>query len=103
VRTLTVKGTIDGKRVAINLTQRAGAREATGSFSFEGFPDAKRFGVLQVSGDWASVTFANAGHAIRATIDRGDPKNPGAATFVMHADDQEVLRGSLSAASVVIK
>jgi N-acyl-D-aspartate/D-glutamate deacylase len=102
-RTLTVKSTIDGKRVAIDLTQRAGARQATGSLFFEGFPEATRFGVLQVSGDWASVTFVNAGHAVRATIDRGDPKNPGGATFVMHADDQEVVRGTLPSATVVIK
>ena len=70
---------------------------------FEGFPEAKRFGVLQVSGDWASVTFENAGHAIRATIDLGDPKNTGAASLVMHADDQEVFRGSLPSAGVRIK
>lgn len=102
-RSLSVKGTIDGKRVTIELTQRAGAREATGSFAFEGFPEAKRFGVLQASDGWASVTFMNAGHAIQVTVDLGDPKNPGAATFVLNADRGEAFRGSLSSTSVVIK
>ena len=102
-RSLAVQGTVEGKRVAINLTQRTSAREAMGSFAFEGFPAAKRFGVLQVSSDWASVTFENAGHAMRATIDLGDPKNTGAATLVLHADDREVFRGSLPSSAVAIE
>jgi len=102
-RSMVVKGVVNGKRVAIDLTHRTGAREATGSFTFEGFPGAQRFGVLQVSGDWASVTFENAGHAMRATIDRGDPRSVGAAILVMHADDQEVFRGSLPLSAVTIK
>jgi hypothetical protein len=102
-RTLRVMGAIDGKRVAINLAHRAGARETIGSFTFEGFPEAKRFGVLQTADGWASVTFTNAGHAIRVTIDRGDVKNPGNASFVLHADNREVFRGSLPASAVEIK
>jgi N-acyl-D-aspartate/D-glutamate deacylase len=102
-RSLTVKGTIDGKRVAINVTQRAGAREATGSFAFEGFPEAKRFGVLQATDNWAGLAFTNAGHAIRVTVDLRDPKNPGAATLVVHSDNREAFRGSLPSSAVVIK
>ena len=102
-RVLTVKGAIDGKRVAINVTQRAGAREAIGSFAFEGFPEAKRFGVLQATDDWASVAFTNAGHAIRVTTDRRDPQNPGAATLILHVDNREVFRGTLPSSAVVIK
>ena len=102
-RVLTVKGAIDGKRVAINVTQRAGAREATGAFAFEGFPEAKRFGVLQATDDWASVAFTNAGHAIRFTTDRRDPQNPGAATLILHVDNREVFRGTLPSSAVVIK
>ena len=37
VRSLKVKGMLDGKQVAIDVAQRAGAREATGTFSIEGF------------------------------------------------------------------
>ncbi|MEO7134870.1 MAG: amidohydrolase family protein [Vicinamibacterales bacterium] len=102
-RSVTVKGLANGKRVAIVLAQRAGAREATGSLAFEGFPEAKRFGVLQVAGDWASVTFENSGRAMRATVDLGDPKNASAATLVIHADDQEVFRGSLPTSAVAIR
>ena len=102
-RSLKVEGLIDGKRVAIDLTQRASGREATGSFALDGFPEATGFGVLQTSGDWAGVTFESAGQAMRATIDRGDPRNPGAVTVVLHAADREVFRGSLSPSAVTIK
>lgn len=102
-QSLSVKGSVDGKRVTIDLTQRAGAREATGTFSFQGFPDAKRFGVLQSSNGWASVTFMNDGRAMRVTVDLADPKNPGAATLVITADHGEALRGSLPSTAVLIK
>ena len=36
VRSLSVKGTVDGKRVAMSLTQRAGAREASGRLRSNG-------------------------------------------------------------------
>ena len=102
-RSLKAKGTAGGRRVAIDLSQRAGAREATGSFVVEGFPEAKRFGVLQTAGGWANVTFESAGHAIRAAIDLGDPKSIGAAALVIHSDGQEVFRGALPSSGVAIK
>lgn len=102
-RSVSVKGAIDGKRVTIELAQRAGAREATGRFNVEGFPEAKRFGILQTADGWASVAFMNAGHAMRVTIDLGDPKNPAAALLVVDADNVEVFRGALSPTAVIIK
>ena len=98
-----MKGTIDGKRIALALSQRPGAREATGSFTFDGFPEVKRFGVLQVAENWASVTFESAGHAMRITLDKADPKNPGAATVALHSDGQEVQRGTLPSSAVVLR
>ena len=38
----SAKGTVSGRRVAINLTQRAGAREATGTFTIDGLEPIKR-------------------------------------------------------------
>ena len=102
-RSLKVRGTIDGKRIAIDLAQRAGSREATGSFAIDGYPEAKKFGVLQTTDRWASVTFVNAGHAIRATIDLGDPTAPGAAVVLLHADGEEAFRGTLSATAAVVR
>jgi N-acyl-D-amino-acid deacylase len=102
-RSLRVKGVIDGKRIAIDLAQRAGAREATGSLLIEGYPDAKKFGVLQTTGRWASVTFVNAGHAIRATIDLGDPNGPGRAVVLLHVDNREEFHGTLPGSSVLIR
>jgi N-acyl-D-aspartate/D-glutamate deacylase len=102
-RTVTARGTIGGKHIALSLTQRPGAREATGSLVVEGLTETKRFGVLQVTEKWASATFENAGHAIRITLDMGDPGSPGMARVVLHSDGQEMLRGTLPSSSVTIR
>ena len=49
VRTLKVTGFIGAQKIAIDLIQRAGAREATGSFVLEGVATATRLGVLQTT------------------------------------------------------
>ena len=102
-RSLKVKGLLDGRPVAIDLTQRAGAREATGTFSIEGFATVSRFGVLQVADGWASVSFVNAGHAVVATIDLDDPSQRRKAAVVIQADGQPAFRGIMTANTVTIK
>ena len=102
-RSLKVKGMLDGKPVAIDLAQRAGAREATGTFSIEGFATVSRFGVLQVADGWASVSFVNAGHAIVATVDLGDPSARRKAAVVIQADGLPAFRGTVPSDAVVIK
>jgi hypothetical protein len=98
-----VKGMLDGKQVAIDVAQRAGAREATGTFSIEGFATVSRFGVLQVADGWASVSFVNAGHAIVATVDLDDPSAHRKAAVVIQADGQPAFRGTVASSAVVIK
>src|SRR5687768_3637059 len=49
LRTLRASGTVGGKRMAIELTHRAGGREAIGSFTVDGFAPIKQFGVLQTT------------------------------------------------------
>ncbi|MEO7132888.1 MAG: amidohydrolase family protein [Vicinamibacterales bacterium] len=102
-RSLKVKGMIDGKQVAIDLSQRAGAREATGTFAIEGFPIVTRFGVLQVADGWASVSFVDAGKAVVATIDLEDPSLSRKAALIVDTDGLPSLRGTLPANTVVIK
>ena len=102
-RSLKVKGLMDGKQVAIDLSQRAGAREATGTFAIEGFPVVTRFGVLQVADGWASVSFVEAGKAVVATIDLKDPSLSRKAALIVETDGLPSFRGTLPSNSVVIK
>ncbi len=102
-RSLKVKGMMDGKQVAIDLSQRAGAREATGTFAIEGFQAVTRFGVLQVADGWASVSFVDAGKAVVATIDLEDPSLSRKAALIVETDGQPSFRGTLPSNTVVIK
>ena len=102
-RSVKVKGVMDGKQVAIDLSQRAGAREATGTFAIEGLPTVTRFGVLQVAEGWASVTFVDGGKALVATIDLEDPSLSRKAALIVEVDGLLSFRGTLPSNTVVIK
>jgi len=115
LRTLTAKGIAAGKRVAINLTHRAGAREAAGTVTIEGFDAITRIGTLQVTDGWASVTGsgtstpenaafpANAdSRAIAVIVDLQDPRNRGSASLAVNVDGNPWLRGTLPLAAVEI-
>jgi hypothetical protein len=104
-RSLKVKGMLDGKQVTIDLTQRVGTREATGTLSIEGLGVVTRFGMLQVADEWASVSFVNAGHAMVATVDLADPSPSSRrkAALIVQSDGQPAFRGTLPSNAVVIK
>ena len=103
MRTLTAKGEAGGKRVAIDLTQRSGARAATGAVTIEGMEQIGTFGVLQTARGWASFTAIDgAGRALTAIVDEQDPANPGRATLAINADGAPLVRGSLPIAAVAI-
>ena len=68
-RSLKGQGARRGQQIAIDLTQRAGAREATGAFAHRRRRIVTRLGMLQTTHGWASVGFDNGGRAISATID----------------------------------
>ena len=103
MRTLTAKGEAGGKRVAIDLTQRSGARAATGAVTIEGMEQIGTFGVLQTARGWASFTAIDgAGRALTAIVDEQDPANPGRATLAINADGAPLVRGSLPTAAVTI-
>ncbi len=103
VRTLSVKGAVSGRGVTIHLTQRAGAREATGTFTIDGLAPIKTFGVLQTANGWASFTTIDSSlRAIAVTIDLHDPSNAGNAMVAINADGAPMLRGSLPAAAVSV-
>ena len=103
VRTLSAKGTVSGRGVAINLAQRAGAREATGTFTIDGLEPIKKFGVLQTADGWASFTTIDSSlRAIAVTIDLHDPSNAGNALVAINADGAPMVRGSLPPAAVSV-
>jgi hypothetical protein len=103
LRSLAAKGTVSNHTVAITLTHRAGARQATGSVSIEGLDPIETIGVLQTTTRWASVTGVDrAQRAVSVVVDRQDPVNAGSATFAVNVDGAPVVRGSLPAAAVSI-
>ena len=103
LRTLIAKGTVSGRRVAINVTQRAGGREATGFFTIDGLEPIKTFGVLQTAKGWASFTTSDASlRAIAVTVDLHDPSNAGHATLAINADGAPLVRGSLPLSAVTV-
>jgi hypothetical protein len=85
------------------VTQRAGARQATGTLTIEGLGSLKTFGVLQTANGWASITTIDASQrAIAVTVDLHDPSNAGSATLAIDADGAPLVRGSLPPAAVSI-
>ena len=103
LRTLTAKGAVSGHNVAISLTQRAGARQATGTVAIEGLEPIEMLGVLQTTTRWASVTGVDrAQRAVTVIVDLQDPVNSGNATFAVNIDGAPAVRGSLRPNAVTI-
>ena len=101
-RTLRANGMVGGKRIAINLTQRAGGREAIGTFTVDGFDPIRKFGVLQTTTGWAGFTTVTAGRALEVIVDTRDPANRGSATVAVNVDGAPVVRGTLPLDAVSI-
>lgn len=100
-RTLSARGTVSGRRVLINLTQRAGAREAAGAVTIEGLSAGVRLGLLQTTTGWGSVTTTDAaGRAVEVIVDLRDPANAGSATVAVNVDGAPWMRGSLPPGAV---
>lgn len=105
-RRLSVKGDADGVRVVIELSHRAGARQTTGTFTFEPADKsmtlkASHLGLLQSTDGWSSITGvaspAGGGNerAFTAIVDQRDPAAPGAATLVVMVEGETRWRGTM--------
>jgi N-acyl-D-amino-acid deacylase len=107
-RKLSLKGTIDGTtRIAIDLTQAAGARRARGTFTLSeqgGQNDmaAVDFGVLQTAKNWSAFTAtlqlrpSGATRAATVIVEHADPFVPGSPrTVAITLDGQRTLSGVL--------
>ena len=101
LRTLTARGSVSGKRIAIALTQKKADRAAGGTITIEGL-EPMTIGVLQAANGWASVSAVSGPRAVNVIVDLHDPHNPGAATIAVNRDGYPWLRGSLPAAAVSI-
>ena len=102
LRTLRATGVVSGKRISINLTQRAGGREAAGTFVVDGFEPITTFGVLQTTPGWASFTTVAAGRALAVIVDTEDPANRGSATVAVNVEGAPAVRGTLPRSAVTI-
>jgi N-acyl-D-amino-acid deacylase len=103
LRTLSAKGAVAGRRVVVNLTQRAGARHASGTLDIEGVGPIEALGVLQTADAWASVTGVDRSQrAVTVIVDRHDPANAGSVTFAVDVDGAPAIRGSLPPGAVTI-
>ena len=113
VRRLVVKGASAGARVAIDITQRAGARHATGRFTIEEpghamTVTATELGVVQTADAWSgfsgiATVAGGASRAFTAVVDRRDPAAPGVATLVVTVEGQASWRGTLPLGAVSTK
>jgi hypothetical protein len=91
--------------VTIDITQRAGVRQATGTFAIEARDKtvtiaATAIGVLQSTGGWSSVTGITGGRAFTAIVDRRDPRAPGMAAVVVTIEGETPWRGTVPLAAV---
>jgi len=101
LRTLTVRGTVSGRRLGVALTERATDRAASGTMTIEGL-EPLTVGALQTANGWASASGVSGPHAVNVIVDLHDPRNPGAATIAVNRDGYPWLRGTLPAAAVSI-
>jgi N-acyl-D-aspartate/D-glutamate deacylase len=103
-RSLSVKGTASGRRISVALSQRAGAREATGTFTMDGVGTVTTFGVLQIADGWAAVSAIDAGgRAVSVLADLRDPVAPGAATVIVNVVGAPSWRGVMPRNGVEIR
>jgi hypothetical protein len=101
-RALTVSGTAADRKIAISLTQDAGARSAKGTLTIENLGTIEA-GLLQTTTGWAAVSGTTGQHAINVIVDLHDPHNRGNASVIVDVDGYPRLRGSLPATAVTIR
>jgi hypothetical protein len=61
------------------------------------------YGRLQVTANWASLSFVSDGRAHVLTLDAADPSSPSATVLRLDTDGVRVLSGSLPSRSVTVK
>ena len=91
-----------GQYVRIDLSQRRGARQASGTIEAPGIT-IERIGFLETANGWAHVTGVdNSGRAIALTVDSHDPDGKGPIVHLRVNGDVE-SRAAISSAGVKIR
>jgi N-acyl-D-amino-acid deacylase len=103
MKTLRASGSVSGRRVAVDVTQRAGARQASGIVRIDGLPAITSLGVLQATDGWTSFSATAGVKAVTMIVDLRDPRNPGSATIAVDVDGVPWMRGTLPSTSIVIR
>ena len=94
--------TSGGQYVRIDLSQRRGARQASGTIEAPGIT-IERIGFLETANGWAHVTGVdNSGRAIALTVDSHDPDGKGPIVHLRVNGDVE-SRAAISSAGVKIR
>ena len=119
MRRVRVRNATTGGRVELDLRQRAGAREAVGTFTLDD-PETGtslkilQLGVLQMADNWASFTGRStvgsglqgpkiaADSAITVIIDVNDPAAADSAVIVVSAEGTQILRRTLQKRTVTL-
>lgn len=107
-RAVSVKGETSGRRLAIDITQPAGARAATGTFALEDPAGttvrATEIGLVQAMDGWATFTGVAGQRAFTVIVDAADPRGaPGTAAIVVSMDGAEILTGTIPSRMVAIQ
>jgi N-acyl-D-amino-acid deacylase len=93
----------DGKTVEIDLTQRRGARQASGTLQVLGSFEIDRIGVLETARGWAHVTATDTlGRAVDVIVDLHDPE-AGEPGIVVRVDGAIAYRERIPAARISIR
>ncbi|HEX4912668.1 MAG TPA: amidohydrolase family protein, partial [Vicinamibacterales bacterium] len=93
----------DGSSIEIDLTQRRGARQATGTLKAGRLFEIERLGVLETAKGWAHVTGIDTrGRAIDIIVDLHNPDARGSA-LVVRVDGELEYHGALPASRITIR
>lgn len=115
-RSMKFTGTVEGRTIEVNVEQRAGAREATGTVQVQGLGPVLRLGTLQIADGWANLkgsgTLTSSVAALSAntplnvfslTADLRDPSADGRAVIQLMVDGKPAAREIVSRRAVEIK
>jgi N-acyl-D-aspartate/D-glutamate deacylase len=100
-QTLTVRGMVSGRRLAITLAGRSKGGAPAGSLAIDGTGPLTA-GAFQTANGWAAVSAASGSQAFEVIVDLRDPHNARAASIAVNRDGYPWLRGTLPASAVSI-
>jgi N-acyl-D-aspartate/D-glutamate deacylase len=108
-RRVSLKTTVSGARLALDVSQNADARLARGTFELDDAGTGTRlratdFGVLQTAPGWASVSGRAGDRSFTLIVDRADPRGEnGVAAIVVTVEGEPVWTGAAPARALSLR